>query len=278
VPVSFTAGDARLVRVPYFDVPLEATVVGLTSAQVLDVPWAVPAWATSDGRALVGQAVWVIEAGGEVIVVDPCGAADAFLRTGPEAITHQEAVLAAMEVAGYAAGRIDKVILSHLDGIGMAAGVGAGDDGSPRWFPLFPKATLVLSAAELAWVRTRPEVQGAGALAALNDLGVVEAVDAPWEAAAGVVLEVSGGHSPGHAVVRVGEDAVFIGHLAISPLNAATRCPGVHQSPEVALAALERELASAAERQRLVIGPLWPEPGAARVSGPPWIITPATPA
>jgi glyoxylase-like metal-dependent hydrolase (beta-lactamase superfamily II) len=275
VPVSFSARDARLVRVPYFDVPLEATVVGLTSSQVLQVPWAVPAWATSGGQVLVGQAAWVIETSGRVILVDPCGAADAFLRTGPEAITHQEAVLAAMEAAGYAADRVDIVILSHLDGIGMAAGVRAGDEGSQGWFPLFPRARLVVTAPELAWVKSHPEVQGAAALAALDDLGVVDAVDTPWEAAPDVMLEVSGGHSPGHALVRVGADAVFIGHLALSPLNAATRCPGLHQTPEVALAALERELSAAAERQTLVIGPLWPEPGAARVSGPPWIMTPA---
>jgi glyoxylase-like metal-dependent hydrolase (beta-lactamase superfamily II) len=272
---SFTAGDARLVRVPYFDVSLDAAAVGLTSSQVLEVPWAVPTWATTDGQALVGQAVWVIEGGGQVIVVDPCGAADAFLRTGAEAITHQEAVLAAMEAAGYAADRVDVVVLSHLDGIGMAAGVRAGGEGSPGWFPLFPRARLVMTAPELAWVRTQPEVQGAGALAALDDLGVVEAVEGPWEATPGVVLDVSGGHSPGHAVVRVGDDAVFIGHLAVSPLNAAIRSPTLHHSPEVALAALDRELSLAAERQTLVIGPLWPEPGAARVSGPPWVITPA---
>jgi glyoxylase-like metal-dependent hydrolase (beta-lactamase superfamily II) len=223
----------------------------------------------------VGQAVWVVEAGGKVIVVDPCGAADAFLRTGAEAITHQEAVLGAMLTAGYAADRVDVVILSHLDGIGMAAGVRARDEGSPGWFPLFRRARLVMTAPELAWVRSRPEVQGAGALTALDGLGVVDAVDTPWEAAPGVVLDFSGGHSPGHAVLRVGDAAVFIGHLAISPLNAATRCPGVHQDPDVALVALDRELKAAAERQSLVIGPLWPEPGAARVSGPPWIFTPA---
>jgi glyoxylase-like metal-dependent hydrolase (beta-lactamase superfamily II) len=217
----------------------------------------------------------VIEAGDRVIVVDPCGAADTFLRTGAEAITHQEAVLAAMTAAGYGADRVDVVILSHLDGIGMAAGVGVADEGSPGWFPLFPRARLVLTAPELAWVRTQPELQGAGALAAMDELGVVDSVDTPWEAAPGVVLEVSGGHSPGHAIIRVGDDAVFIGHLAISPLNTATRCPGLHYRPEVALAALDRELTAAAGRQSLVIGPLWPEPGAARVSGPPWVMTPA---
>jgi glyoxylase-like metal-dependent hydrolase (beta-lactamase superfamily II) len=234
-----------------------------------------PAWATNDGRVLVGQAVWLIEAGDRVIVVDPCGAADAFLRTGPEAITHQEAVVQAMQAAGCAVERVDLVILSHLDGIGMAAGVVTGEGGSPAWFPLFPTARVIMSRPELTWVRAHPEIPGAGALAALDALGVVDAVDTPWEAAEGVVFEVTGGHSPGHAVLRIGDDAVFIGHLALSPLNAASPRLAADPDPEGALAALDRELSAAAERQSLVIGPLWPAPGAGRVSGPPWVIAPA---
>lgn len=275
MPTTFTIGGARLSRVPYFDVPLDAGVVGLTASQVMAVPWAVPGWATADGQVLVGQAVWVIEAGGRLIVLDPCGAADAFLRTGPEAVTHQEAVMSSMEEAGFPVDRVDTVVLSHLDGIGMAAAVDDAASGSGRWFPLFPRARLVLSALELEWARAHPEVQGAGALAALDHLNVVDGVEAPWEPAEGVVVEVTGGHTPGHALVRIGDDAVFIGHLAVSPLNVATPSAVQHHDPEVALAALDRELAAAAMRRSLVIGSLWPDPGAGRVSGPPWVVTPA---
>ncbi len=34
-----------------------------------------------------------------------------------------------------------------------------------------------------------------------------------------MTMELTGRHSPGHAILRVGTAAVLIGHLAISPLQ-----------------------------------------------------------
>ena len=48
----------------YFDVALDAEVIGFSPQQVLEVPWGVPDWVTAEGRVLVGQAIWVIESGG----------------------------------------------------------------------------------------------------------------------------------------------------------------------------------------------------------------------
>ena len=61
---SIDLGGVRLTRVGYFDVPLDPGVIGFTSRQVAAVPWASPTWATPAGQVLIGQAVWVIEAGG----------------------------------------------------------------------------------------------------------------------------------------------------------------------------------------------------------------------
>src|SRR4051812_1104514 len=98
----YAVGAARLSRVSYFDVALDAGAVGLTSDDLAEArDWAEPTWSTADGQVLVGQALWVIESEGRVMVIDPCGASDAFLRTGPEAIAHQEAALAAMADAGF---------------------------------------------------------------------------------------------------------------------------------------------------------------------------------
>ncbi len=94
-------------------------------------------------------------------------------------------------------------------------------------------------------------------------------------AAPGVTVELTGGHTAGHAVVRIGDGAVFVGHLAVSPVNVvADMRPGSHEDRAAALVALEDELAAAAGGGRLVIGPLWPAPGVATVSGPPWVLTP----
>jgi glyoxylase-like metal-dependent hydrolase (beta-lactamase superfamily II) len=92
---------------------------------------------------------------------------------------------------------------------------------------------------------------------------------------------VSGGHTAGHAVVYVadgtGVGAVFVGHLAVSPLDLAVDTKAAaHEDVATAAPVIEAELRAAAGDQRLVIGPLWPAPGAARVSGPPWVVAPAT--
>jgi len=269
---SFAVGGVRLTRVPYFDVTLDADIIGFAATRAAGVPWGVPDWATPDGRVLVGQAVWVVESDTRTVAVDPCGAADAFLRSGPEAIGHQTAVAAALTAAGFPVGMVDSVVLSHLDGIGMAAAV----DTEGAWRPFFPNARVVMSRDELSHVAAHPEIGGAVALRRLIDQGVVEGVDPPWEVAPGVALELTGGHSPGHCVVRVGEDAVFVGHLAINPLQAgAGVIRGQHWDDDAAHSALERELAWASERDALVIGPLWPAPRAGRVTGPPWVVSAA---
>jgi glyoxylase-like metal-dependent hydrolase (beta-lactamase superfamily II) len=266
---TFDVDGIRLTRVPYFDVALGAEVIGFSAAQADAMPWAVPDWATAEGQVLVGQAVWVIQSDGQAVVVDPGGAADAFLRSGPKAIGHQMAVTAAMSDAGLPVESIDTVLLSHLDGIGMTAALDA--DGA--WIPLFPNARVVLSRDELDHVRSHPGIGGSAALGCLMDQGVVDGVIPPRVMAPGVTFELTGGHSPGHGVLRVGDGAVFIGHLAINPLQVdAGAMPGQHIDADAAWAALERELRWASAREALVIGPLWPEPGAGRISGPPWLV------
>jgi len=265
-------GDCRITRVPYFDVPLDAAIIGLTAEQVSSVPWGTPKWATPEGQVLVGQAIWVIESGDRTIVVDPCGASDAFLRSGPEALTHQAAVVAAMDIASLPVENVDTVVLSHLDGIGMAAAV----DESGRWSPLFPNATIELTGLELAHVRSNPGIDGASALLQLCERGIVQAMPTRWNMTADVTAVHTGGHSPGHVAIRVGEGAVFLGHLAVSPLQAAFGpIPHQHLDDPAAHEALEMQLAWAVEHDALIIGPLWPGPGAGRVSGPPWVVTAA---
>ena len=270
--ITYVVGRSRITRVPYFDVPLDADVIGLTPDQVNSVPWGAPDWATPEGHVLVGQATWVVESGDRTIVVDPCGAADAFLRTGPEAVTHQAAVIAALDSAGFPVETVDTVVLSHLDGIGMTAAL----DREGQWSPLFPNAAIELSELELAHVDSHPNIDGASALLQLCDRGVVQAMPTCWTVAPDVTAEHTGGHSPGHTILRIGDGAVFTGHLAVSPLQAAF---GVisdqHFDDHAAHVALEIQLAWATERNALVIGPLWPGPGAGRVSGPPWVIIPA---
>jgi hypothetical protein len=107
--VTFTQEHVALTQVCYFDVPLDAEVIGFSPQQILEVPWGVPGWATAEGRVVIGQAIWVIESD---------GAADTFLRSGPEASIHEAVVIAAMASSGFPVDSVDIVVMSHLDGIG----------------------------------------------------------------------------------------------------------------------------------------------------------------
>lgn len=266
VPIArFRVGEAALTRVPYFDIPLDSSVVGLTVDEVESIDWSRPSWASADLQVLVGQAAWVVESEGRVIVVDPCATADRFLRSGPEAIGHQEAVLRAMRDAGIPPERVDVVVLSHLDGIGMAAVV--EPDGS--WAPAFPNARIVMTSAELAWLADGARAEGLDALNALIAHGVVEGVDDRHHLTGEVCLELTGGHTPGHAVLRVrsgDEHATFLGHLALSPIHVATHS-ALHLDRARAGEALDALVAEATAHETLLVGPLWPFPGAGYATG-----------
>lgn len=252
---------------PYFDVALDPAVVNVTAEQVESIDWARPAWVSAEGQVLVGQAVWVVESRDQVIVIDPCGAADEFLRSGPEAIGHQDAVLAAMSEAGFPPERVDVVVLSHLDGIGMAAVVGTGGD----WTPAFPNARVVMTKAELEFLSSGGRAQGLEALNALIAQGVVDGVDDGHQITDEVSLEITGAHTPGHAVVLIhsdGDTATFVGHLALNPLNVATAAACARNADDARAAEILAALVGeAAAQESLLIGPLWPYPGAGYASG-----------
>lgn len=265
-PVRITIGDIVLTRVEYFDIALGPEVAQLTAEQVLAAPGAVPTWATAEGQITVGQALWVIRSGGTTIVVDPCTASDDFLRSGPEARTHQDAMLAAMAAAGFPPDQVDVVVMSHLDGIGTVAVV----DEQGRWSPAFPNARIVVNVQEAAYLAaTSDPISGLAAFTELVAQGAVDAVADDHVVADGVRLVHGGGHSVGHSVVRVesGDDrAVLLGHLAISPLNlAGPVSPSAHLDPVVADRVVDEILAEAVATGAVVIGPLWPRPGAGHV-------------
>lgn len=262
-----SVGEVALTRVEYFDIGLDPEAVGLTRDQVAANPWAVPAWSTSDRQVLVGQAMWVLQSAGTTIVVDPCGASDEFLRTGPDAITHQEAMLASLGAAGFAPDDVDVVLLSHLDGIGL---IGVVDE-TGAWAPAFPAARVVVTEAHLDFLASEAGQGTSGdvAFAAVQEHGVVDGVADGYEVVPGVRLETTDAHIPGHAVIRIADGdaaAVLVGHLLVTPLQGATGpCEQLNLDPDAAWACVQALLAEAELRATTVIGPLWPHPGAGHV-------------
>ena len=196
-PARYTVGDVRLTRVPYFDVGLDPEGVRLTDDLVAREQWAATASTGAEGQVLVGQVVWVIESEGQVIVVDPCGASDGFLRTGPEAIGHGT-VMAAMTDAGFPPEVVDVVVLSHLDGIGMTAVV----DPDGRWGPAFPAARIVITTSKLD-PHAAATTSAGWRPSSLLDQGAVDGVAGDHQVTSEISLRHTGAHTPGHAVVEV---------------------------------------------------------------------------
>ena len=258
---SIAVGAARCTRIGYAEVGLDPAVVGLSGDQVAGIPWAEPTWAR-DGQVLAAAAAWVVESGDARIVVDPAQAADQILRSDADAAAHQEAFAALLQDAGFARDTITHAVATHLDGIGMFA----WRDGDGSWGPFFPNAPIRMSRRELDAIddgfRIGGEpLSGVEVLGELRAIGAVEANDDHERITDEVTLELTGAHNPGHQVVRIesaGERAVMLGHLALSPLHLTTGVCALNLDPPAALVALE----TIRDEGALLIGPLWPEPGA----------------
>jgi hypothetical protein len=233
--------------------------------------WAAPAWAEGE-QVRVGAAVWIIESDGRRIVVDPAQAADEILRSGSDAVAHQEAVAAVLDAAGYPRESIDTVIASHIDGIGMIAW--REDD---RWIPFFPNAEILISEREsTAILDDGPyEPSGAEAYVALYDQGAVTTLDDEHAVTSHVTTEWTGRHSPGHQLIHVTSGdrrASLIGHLALSPVHCLVDDCVLHVDAPAAIAVL-----NTLSDGRLLAGPLWPTPGAVRWTADEIVVAPPDP-
>jgi glyoxylase-like metal-dependent hydrolase (beta-lactamase superfamily II) len=256
-------GGVMLTRVGYADVGIDPARVGLTVEQIEAVTWAEPLWAEGN-EVRAGAAVWVIQDGDARIAVDPAQAADDIIRTDADAKFHQEAVAALLEAAGMPRESFTHAICTHVEGIGMWAW--RNDDGS--WVPFFPNAPIMVPQRELDAIDNGEHPSPIHeAFAQLRALGVLKPVSDGERVTANVSLEHAGAHTPGHQFVRIssgGEHAIMVGHLAVSPLHLVTGpCPQQHPRPDEAQVLIDGLL----EEDAVLIGPLWPAPGAGRWDG-----------
>src|SRR5262245_33606586 len=258
--------NATLTRVGYTDVAIPGAIVGITPDDIARIPWRSPA--LSDGDLVrIGAAVWFADIDGVRFAFDPFQAADSVLRANREAeAMHQHAIAALLTDAGFARDRVNRLVMTHIEGVGMVAW--RNDDGS--WSPFFPNARVLISDVELReFLRTpsggEDDLQF-DAWHALIDLGVVDTYVDGEPLARGFSPNVRGAHCPGHALLDfAGTDyraqTTMIGHLAVSPLHLATgECPALQSEPARAWSVLRETI----EDGRRLIGPLWPSPGFGR--------------
>lgn len=262
-------GKVAVTRVCYFDIGLPPDAVELAQAD-LDALRSAGAdldrWLDADGQPMVGQSIWVVESHGQTIVVDPCSASDDFLRSGAEAVVHQEAAFAAFTEAGFDRDTVDLVLMSHLDGIGMIAWL--EDD---QWVPAFPNAEIVLGARErqaiIDYAETTSGAKIFEQIAAVANMSVHEL---PHQLTPEIGLTFTGVHSGGHLVATIssdGQHAAFWGHLAITPIHLMDGVANTaHVEPDNVPALLDEWLDWAQANDAVVFGPLWPSPGAVRVT------------
>lgn len=117
----------------------------------------------------------------------------------------------------------------------------------PDAVSLTPEQVASVPSAVPAWANEAGQVLVGQAMWVLESAGttiVVDGVPDGHEVAPGVVVQVTGAHTPGHAVIRVGHgdgQGVMVGHLAVSPLHAMTGpCAGLKRRPSGSLVPNQR--------------------------------------
>jgi hypothetical protein len=267
-PTVIELGSVTLTRVLYVDAAVPPEVVGLSATELAGLvggatapTWCDQRWA-ADGQVRVAAAAWVASVGDEHIVIDPFGNADDILHDPEHAASHQAAIAAAFQASGIPMETIARVVVSHIEGIAMNA---VRRDG--RWSPFFPNARIAVGDSALATLTNAPDHWTVDAWRQLIDDGAVDTFAAGETLLPGVVAQHTGAHNAGHHVFHFGEGsdgaplASTVGHLAISPLHLVTGpCAAQHPDPELAW----QQLCSLAADGRILLGPLWPSPGAGR--------------
>lgn len=165
----------------------------------------------------------------------------------------------ALKEVGLSAKDIDKVILTHLhfDHSGGCTKI----DRSGKPIPVFPKATYVVQAScwenamapsELCQDSHHPED-----FTCLQETGQLTLIDGDAEILPGVWVKNTGGHCPGHQVVKIncgGEKVVFLGDMIPTPYHLALPCIAAQdQYPEDTLKRKKELMAQAVKEGWLVI-------------------------
>lgn len=199
-----------------------------------DTPWALQVF------------VYLVELGEDTVLVDtglgPPGD-DPFM---PERNGRLPAELAA---AGVAPADIDLVVLTHLhpDHVGWNMVDGA---------PFFPNARYVAQHTDYDFFTTtsghRPYVQQQ--IVALHESGSLELLEGTAEPLPGLRIEPTGGHTPGHSIVRL-PDVTLAADLAVHPLQLSDYdLPYVAENDQPAIATARRRLLPALTGTRVGFG------------------------
>ena len=169
-----------------------------------EISWLNPHFTDDAGNLIMSIHALVIDTGDQRIIVDTCIGNDK-PRNIPNWNNLQTNFLQDLVAAGYPRESIDTVLCTHLhvDHVGWNTMLVDG-----QWVPTFPNARYLLAQKEFDfWMNTDDE-DGYGdvfgdSVQPVVDAGLVDLVD--WEhlVCAGVQLEPTPGHTPGHCSIHL---------------------------------------------------------------------------
>jgi glyoxylase-like metal-dependent hydrolase (beta-lactamase superfamily II) len=185
-------------------------------------------WAFADSETLLGRV-------GSYVLRSPEGTVLVDTGVGPQAMGSGGKLLVDLENAGVQPEDVDTVFLTHLHGDHLGWSV------RPDGEPVFANARYVTQAAE--WEISVPYL--GRAIAALDDLGVLELLDGEEPVGEELTAIPTPGHSPGHNSLLIsskGEQAIVSGDVIVHPAQATEPTWNVHFDMDKEQAARTREM------------------------------------
>ncbi|CAL9339548.1 MBL fold metallo-hydrolase [Streptomyces sp. enrichment culture] len=274
---SWTVGDVTVHRID--EVALAAAtgswlLPGATPDLVAGQPWLRPHFAADDGTLHLDSHSFAFTVGGSRILVDT-GIGNGKQRANPAWHDLRTDYLQRLADAGFPPDSVDLVLLTHLhaDHVGWNTRQENG-----TWVPTFPNARYLTARAEREFwagydMEEARRQMFRDSVFPVEEAGQLDLVDVPaegLEAAPGVRLVPTPGHTPGHVAVELtssGRTALITGDCLHHPVQLAH--PGVGAcvdiDPERAEVSRRELLGSLAGTDTLVLGTHFAPPTAGRV-------------
>ena len=210
-------------------------------------------------RIQLGLNCLLIKTGGDLILVDTgigsnydAKFADMF------AIERPEGLLGGLQHLGFQAEDVTKVILTHLH-FDHCGGNCVVEDGRPR--PAFPKATYYVQKGEFEYAQ-HPDPRSRGSYLAKNwqcvqESGQLAFLEGDGEVVPGVEVQVTGGHTRDHQIVKVrsgDRTACFLADLVPTDAHLKTAyVMGYDLYPKTTMEVKERVLRQALQEKWLLV-------------------------
>jgi glyoxylase-like metal-dependent hydrolase (beta-lactamase superfamily II) len=250
-------------------VPPELFYPGRSAEDVQRHSWLVPDFVDARGRLKFRVQAFVIEGGGRTLLVDPC-VGNSKRRQNPYWNMRSYPFLERLAEAGLSVEKIDTVVHTHLHADHMGWDTQYIDN---VWCPTFPKARYLYTERELLATKAEPtHAQDiyADTIAPILEAGLADIVDENAQLAAGIRLESTPGHTPGHVCLWLesrGDAALITGDIVHNPVQCAEPLwtQSFDADADEARATRNRMLAEVCARGALVLGTHFPNKPAGKL-------------